>query len=266
MRNSCTVFGMPVIVSLSSRQCAGLRNPFSRTTTADHADCVEFNAATSRVRPRRERRRTTAKTLVAVSVAAGTLLAASSAGNAAEIGNVAQADKTVLDEHALLVDQVQWLADKIAKDAHDAAVAREAEARRPKSVVPVIGIVTSLFGPRWGTLHAGVDFANAIGTPITSVTDGTIIEAGPASGFGLWVRVQQDDGTIGVYGHVNDILAAVGQRVRAGDVIATVGNRGQSTGPHLHYEVWAPDGQKIDPLPWLLSRGVSIAPSAEAFS
>lgn len=49
-----------------------------------------------------------------------------------------------------------------------------------------------------------------------------------------------------------------GQKVRAGELIATVGNRGQSTGPHLHYEVWQSDGQKTDPLVYLNSRGVSF--------
>jgi len=125
-------------------------------------------------------------------------------------------------------------------------------------MLPVAGPLTSGFGQRWGTLHAGIDFGDPIGTPIRSVTDGVVIEAGPASGFGLWVRVAQDDGTIGVYGHVNDILATVGQQVRAGDVIATVGNRGFSTGPHLHYEVWMPGNIKVDPLPWLAARGVTI--------
>ncbi|WP_107656747.1 M23 family metallopeptidase [Nocardia suismassiliense] len=132
------------------------------------------------------------------------------------------------------------------------------EAARPKTVRPIAGILTSTFGERWGSLHAGLDLADAIGTPIAAVTDGVVIEAGPASGFGMWVRVQQDDGTIGVYGHVNDILATVGQQVRAGDIIATVGNRGFSTGPHLHYEVHLPGGQPIDPLPWLAGRGVDI--------
>ncbi|WP_433754827.1 M23 family metallopeptidase [Nocardia sp. CA-135398] len=133
-----------------------------------------------------------------------------------------------------------------------------AEAARPRTVRPIGGVLTSNFGMRWGALHAGLDFADAIGTPIAAVTDGTVIEAGPASGFGMWVRVQQDDGTIGVYGHVNDILATVGQQVRAGDVIATVGNRGFSTGPHLHYEVHSGDGAPIDPMPWLGARGIAV--------
>lgn len=137
-------------------------------------------------------------------------------------------------------------------------LAREEAARRPAVVFPADGIFTSGFGARWGTNHNGIDIANAIGTPIRAVTNGTVIESGPASGFGLWVRIQQDDGTIGVYGHVDQSLVAAGQAVRAGDQIATMGNRGQSTGPHLHYEVWQAGGAKIDPAPWLASRGIPI--------
>ena len=107
-------------------------------------------------------------------------------------------------------------------------------------------------------MHYGIDFGNSIGTPIHSVANGTVIEAGPASGFGLWLRVRQDDGTTAVYGHVNDLLARAGQRVNAGDTIATVGNRGNSTGPHLHLEIWDPAGRKVDPAPWLTGHGVAL--------
>lgn len=124
------------------------------------------------------------------------------------------------------------------------------------AVRPVAGAISSGFGSRWGAMHYGVDFADTLGAPIHSVIGGTVIEAGPAQGFGLWVRVQQDDGTVAVYGHVNDMLVQTGQRVNAGDVIATVGNRGQSTGPHLHLEIWDAAGNKMDPLPWMASKGV----------
>ncbi|RJO70982.1 M23 family metallopeptidase [Nocardia panacis] len=144
--------------------------------------------------------------------------------------------------------------ERIAADlAHKAA-----EAARPRTVRPVAGVLTSSFGLRWGELHAGIDFGDPLGTPIAAVTDGVVIEAGPADGFGLWVRVQQDDGTIGIYGHVNEILATVGQQVKAGDIIATVGNRGYSTGPHLHYEIHTAAGEPIDPLPWLAGRGLRL--------
>ncbi|WP_374229837.1 M23 family metallopeptidase [Rhodococcus sp. F64268] len=147
--------------------------------------------------------------------------------------------------------------DRIAREAAGQA-AREEAARRPASVFPAAGIFTSGYGARWGTNHNGIDIAGPIGTPILAVTNGHVIETGPASGFGLWVRVQQDDGTVGVYGHIDRSLVSVGQPVSAGDQIATMGNRGQSTGPHLHYEVHLADGTKIDPAPWLMHRGIPI--------
>ncbi|MFD8250744.1 M23 family metallopeptidase [Nocardia sp. NPDC059691] len=132
------------------------------------------------------------------------------------------------------------------------------------AVRPVAGEISSGFGSRWGAMHYGLDFADSLGAPIHSVSNGTVIEAGPASGFGLWVRILQDDGTTAVYGHVNEMFVHAGQRVNAGDVIATVGNRGQSTGPHLHLEIWDQSGAKIDPMPYLAAKGVPLewGPSA----
>ena len=74
----------------------------------------------------------------------------------------------------------------------------------------------------------------------------------------MGVRVRHDDGTVTTYGHNNTNAVRVGQQVRAGDRIATVGNRGNSTGPHLHFEVTDPTGNTVDPLKWLSARGVSI--------
>lgn len=128
----------------------------------------------------------------------------------------------------------------------------------PRAVKPVSGTLTSDFGPRWGERHNGLDIAAPIGTPVHAAADGVVVDAGPASGFGLWVRVKHDDGTTTVYGHINDYQVGVGQRVVAGQQIATVGNRGQSTGPHLHFEVWSANGTKIDPSTWLEERGVAV--------
>ncbi len=163
-------------------------------------------------------------------------------------------------EQQRLAEQAAAAAAEAERIAHEEAeqAAREEAARRPASVFPAAGVFTSGYGARWGTHHFGIDIANAIGTPILAVTNGTVIEAGPASGFGLWVRVQQDDGTVGVYGHVDQFSVFVGQQVAAGEQIATMGNRGQSTGPHLHYEVHLADGTKIDPAPWLASRGIPV--------
>lgn len=133
-----------------------------------------------------------------------------------------------------------------------------AERNRPKYVRPAAGNYTSGFEARWGSFHYGVDIANVPDTPIVAAADGEIIEAGPASGFGLWVREKLDDGTILVYGHMDDFSVHAGQRVKAGDQIARMGNRGESTGYHLHFEVWDPSGKKIDPHPWLTEHGVEL--------
>ncbi|MFD0207254.1 MULTISPECIES: M23 family metallopeptidase [Saccharothrix] len=136
--------------------------------------------------------------------------------------------------------------------------AEEAEARRPKFARPAAGLFTSGWGGRWGEMHYGIDIAGPIGTPILSAADGVVIEAGSASGFGLWVKVEHADGSVTVYGHVDSYSVRKGQRVLAGEQIARMGNRGFSTGPHLHFEVWNPDGKKINPLSWLNSKGISV--------
>lgn len=135
--------------------------------------------------------------------------------------------------------------------------AREAAARRPLFALPALGAFTSNYGARWGSLHAGIDIAGPIGTPILAVADGTIIDSGPASGFGMWIRILHADGTVTVYGHIDQSLVSVGEEVMAGDQIATMGNRGFSTGPHLHFEVHLNGVDKIDPVPWLATRGIA---------
>jgi len=135
---------------------------------------------------------------------------------------------------------------------------REARLQQPLFVMPTKGIFTSGFGYRWGVLHAGIDLANSIGTPIHAVSDGLVIDAGPTAGYGMWVKIRHADGTVTLYGHVNTTLVRIGQRVMAGDQIATMGNRGNSTGPHLHFEVLLGGSQRIDPVPWLAKRGLSV--------
>ncbi|WP_246065687.1 M23 family metallopeptidase [Geodermatophilus aquaeductus] len=182
----------------------------------------------------------------------------------------------------------QWQAQKAAEEAAAAAAAaRAAEeaaaaaaaARAAASsgggstsaaasgggsgyVKPTSGRTSSCFGNRWGLLHAGVDIAAPIGTPIYAATSGVVQRTGPATGFGLAIYIRGDDGAITVYGHVNAEYVRKGERVTAGEVIGEVGNRGQSTGPHLHFEVHPGGvmyGGQVDPVPWLRARGVSIS-------
>lgn len=137
---------------------------------------------------------------------------------------------------------------------------REARLQQPLFVMPTRGIFTSGFGYRWGALHAGIDIAGPIGTPIYAASDGVVVDAGPTAGYGAWVKIRHADGTVTLYGHVNTWDVQIGQRVMAGDQIATIGNRGNSTGPHCHFEVLLGGTNRIDPVPWLAARGVSVGP------
>lgn len=128
---------------------------------------------------------------------------------------------------------------------------------RPAFVRPGVGRLTSGFGRRWGRLHAGIDLASGIGSPVRAVTDATVIAAGNQGGYGRAVRLEHQDGTVSVYAHMSALLVSVGQRVQAGDVIGREGNTGHSTGPHLHFEIRIND-VPINPIPWLTARGITV--------
>jgi murein DD-endopeptidase MepM/ murein hydrolase activator NlpD len=134
-------------------------------------------------------------------------------------------------------------------------------AREPKIVSPVTNFrLTTCYCPRWGQMHYGLDMAAPLGTPIYSAIDGVVLEAGPASGFGNAVYIQDEDGNVHIYGHMRYYSVEAGQIVHAGDEIATVGNEGYSTGPHLHWEIHqgGRDGAPTDPEAWLAARDVHI--------
>ena len=115
---------------------------------------------------------------------------------------------------------------------------------------------TSGFGPRGNSIHQGIDLAGREGTNIFAAMDGTVVAAGPASGFGQWIVIdsQTRTGLVStVYGHMypNGVLVRQGASVTAGQHIADIGSNGQSTGPHLHFEYWEGGrlnhGQAVDP-------------------
>lgn len=124
--------------------------------------------------------------------------------------------------------------------------------------------LSSPFGPRDGGFHYGQDFGADDGTPIYAAQAGTVVYIGYADGFGQWIVLDHDDtegsGTT-VYGHMWNAFATglqQGDHVDAGQLIAYVGANGQSSGPHLHFEVhptvWRA-GSQIDPMPWLNGAG-----------
>src|SRR6476661_1323947 len=119
---------------------------------------------------------------------------------------------------------------------------------------------SSKFGPRGGGMHWGLDFAAPDGTKIYAAQAGTVVHIGPADGFGQWIVLdhpgEAGSGTT-VYGHMWDAHATglrQGDQVAAGQHIAFVGNNGESSGHHVHFEVhptvWQPRTQ-LDPIPWL---------------
>jgi murein DD-endopeptidase MepM/ murein hydrolase activator NlpD len=134
-------------------------------------------------------------------------------------------------------------------------------AREPKVVSPVTSYrLTTCYCLRWGQMHYGLDMAAPLGTPIYAAIDGVVLEAGPASGFGNAIYIQDEDGNVHIYGHMRYYTVHAGQIVHAGDKIASVGNEGFSTGPHLHYEIHrgGRDGSPSDPEVWLENRGVPV--------
>ncbi|MBD3677012.1 MAG: peptidoglycan DD-metalloendopeptidase family protein [Rhodobacteraceae bacterium] len=109
---------------------------------------------------------------------------------------------------------------------------------------------TSGFGPRWGRMHQGTDFAGAHGSPILATGDGVVTHAGWAGAYGRLVKIRHEFGIETRYAHMSEIHVQVGQRVSRGDRIGDMGNTGRSTGTHLHYEVRV-NGSAVNPMTYI---------------
>ena len=110
-------------------------------------------------------------------------------------------------------------------------------------------------GGLWSGPHAGLDFAAPAGTPVRAVTGGQVIDAGWDGAYGWRVTIRHRNGTETWYCHLSDMLVS-GGRVAAGQRIGRVGSTGNSTGPHLHFEVHPNGGSAVDPLRWLDAHGL----------
>ncbi|MFB6580243.1 M23 family metallopeptidase [Streptomyces sp. NPDC056402] len=141
------------------------------------------------------------------------------------------------------------------KKAEEAAAK---EAARPKFAIPVqqhgLSANFGQAGGMWMSVHTGIDFPVSYGTPVMSATDGTV-RTQYNSAYGNMAIVTAPDGTETWYCHLSSTKIR-GGKVKAGDVIAYSGNSGNSTGPHLHFEVRPGGGSAIDPLSWLRSHGL----------
>ncbi|HZX07464.1 M23 family metallopeptidase [Kribbella sp.] len=163
-------------------------------------------------------------------------------------------------------------ADAVAKAAaiaKQAAVAKQAEvakqaaiaAAAPKIVLPTTGYhLTARFnqaGGRWAHKHTGLDFAAPMGTPVLSVMAGQVIQADWAGAYGRQVKVRHADGTVTSYGHMSEFDVSVGDSVQAGSMVGRIGMTGNTTGPHVHFEVLPGGGAPVDPEPWLRAHGLN---------
>jgi murein DD-endopeptidase MepM/ murein hydrolase activator NlpD len=127
--------------------------------------------------------------------------------------------------------------------------------------------ISQLFhDPGTGGTHPGVDLAATYGTPIYAAAEGDVLYWGPAQGFGNWIVLQHPGGIQTVYGHMaaNELLVGPTAHVAAGQLIARVGSEGESTGPHLHFEVHI-DNVRVDPVMWLRANGVSEIQDFDGF-
>ncbi len=162
-------------------------------------------------------------------------------------------------ERASRAQQRLDLRQRQAADAkRKAEEAARKEALRPKYVLPVAQRGLSAFfgqsGEHWMSFHTGIDFPVGEGTPVMAVTDGTVRTQWNPS-YGNMAMITASDGTETWYCHLSSTRIRSGS-VQAGTVVAYSGNTGNTTGPHLHFEVRPGGGPPIDPLPWLLSHGL----------
>lgn len=132
-------------------------------------------------------------------------------------------------------------------------LAKHAKLAATPSIIPVSGDVTSRFGwrsspfGRGSDYHPGIDIANSIGTPIVATADGEVIKSSDSGdGYGKMVQIDHGNGIVTIYGHNAELLVQVGQFVRKGQTIASLGNTGYSTGPHCHYEIRV-NGTAVNP-------------------
>ncbi|HSA49927.1 MAG TPA: transglycosylase family protein [Yinghuangia sp.] len=115
-------------------------------------------------------------------------------------------------------------------------------------------------GSLWSNGHTGEDFSAASGTPVKAVTSGTIVKAGWGGAYGNEIVIKHADGKYTQYGHLSSLSVSVGQKVATGQQVGLAGSTGNSTGPHLHFEVRTTPsyGSDVNPLAYLRAHGVNI--------
>ena len=149
--------------------------------------------------------------------------------------------------------RLQRLAMRVLNLRRMASIAHERMLAAIPSLNPVGGGIAASFGWRtnpWPEFHKGLDLEANYGTPVHATAAGTVASASWDGGFGLKVDIDHGNGYHTWYAHLSRASVAEGQRVTKGQLIALSGSSGESTGPHLHYQLMY-QGQPIDPMPFL---------------
>jgi murein DD-endopeptidase MepM/ murein hydrolase activator NlpD len=163
----------------------------------------------------------------------------------------ANALKRVKTERVHLEEDLEEMERQQARISGQLAAAPGPIKRGSGSLIwPVNGAFTSPFGMRWGRLHAGIDIAAPTGTALRAADSGRVAIAGWVGGYGNYTCIQHGGALSTCYGHQSSISVSVGQSVSQGQVIGAVGNTGNSTGPHLHFETRI-NGSPVDPMGYL---------------
>jgi hypothetical protein len=113
-------------------------------------------------------------------------------------------------------------------------------------------------GESWATVHTGTDLAAAVGREVLAASAGQVTYAWRDGRYGQKVEITHADGTRSWYAHLSAITVTVRAQVTAGEVIGRLGSTGNSTGPHLHFEIRPPHGTPVDPEPWMTVRGAPL--------
>jgi murein DD-endopeptidase MepM/ murein hydrolase activator NlpD len=168
----------------------------------------------------------------------------------------ARALANVREDRKELEDHVDGLEAEQAKVQARLASANGTRAPGPikqgsgQLIWPADGVVSSPFGQRWGRLHAGIDVPLSVGTPLRAADGGKVVIAGFTGGYGNYTCIQHTGSMSTCYAHQSSIGTTVGSTVSKGQVIGQSGNTGNSTGPHLHFEVRI-NGSPVDPMGYL---------------
>ncbi|MFE7706758.1 M23 family metallopeptidase [Streptomyces sp. NPDC057486] len=174
-------------------------------------------------------------------------------------------------------DSVAAQAAAQGKAAEKAAAAKQAERSSAKEaagkaaswMAPVrhytLSATFGTDGSRWAHKHSGQDFAVPVGTAVKAAHSGTVVKAGPNGGgdgpaYGNAIVIKHGNGTYSQYAHLSRIDVRIGQTVATGEKIALSGNTGNSSGPHLHFEIrhTANYGSAINPVSFLRQQGVVV--------